>query len=233
MKNLLLENINIDWSELRIQKQSLISICMDKTSSECEVTRNEGEDVQGIIYLIDYLQDQAVESGIWTEKEVFGVIEDNVDVEEGNRLLNELMNENRADWHSNWNALIRCVKAANEKYSLLVEADGETGFTIHNIEDAMWADKPKVAFAEIVEFVKSQKAEMKLYEYSIPTSGMWSSVDHGEVRANSAEEAQSEAIKMVNDDIRRINDALDHSDNSSHISIEVDTALLEVKVVKS
>jgi len=51
---------NIDWSLLREQKLTL---------SKIAVVENH---LSGILHLIDDIQDRAVESGKWTEKEIFG-----------------------------------------------------------------------------------------------------------------------------------------------------------------
>ena len=70
--NLLLENISIDWETLREQKTALIKTITSKHESNCEVTKNEAKKLDGILHLLDYLQDQAVESGIFSEEEIFG-----------------------------------------------------------------------------------------------------------------------------------------------------------------
>ena len=71
--NLILENINIDWAELREQKLILINTIDDKEHSECEITKAEGKELNGILHLLDYIQDQGVESGMWTEEEIFDI----------------------------------------------------------------------------------------------------------------------------------------------------------------
>lgn len=64
-QNFLLENFNPDWELLRSQKETLMNVMEDGDSIvEDELT--------GILNLIDYIQDQAIKSGIWTETEVFG-----------------------------------------------------------------------------------------------------------------------------------------------------------------
>lgn len=56
---------NIDWALLRKQKKSLMEVTIPYFG--------ETEDnLTGILHLIDNIQDSAVESGKWTEKEVFG-----------------------------------------------------------------------------------------------------------------------------------------------------------------
>lgn len=66
MKDLLLKGLNIDWELLRQQKQSLFNV-IEKSDNDYLV-----EDIEGIIGIVSFLQDQAVESGIWTEEEIFG-----------------------------------------------------------------------------------------------------------------------------------------------------------------
>jgi len=60
-----------DWELLRKQKNTLINKAMECHHSECEISRAEGEDLEGLIHFIDSIQDSAVESGIWSEKEIF------------------------------------------------------------------------------------------------------------------------------------------------------------------
>ena len=66
MPDLLLQDFNPDWELLRKQKIAL----QDASASEDD----EGihELLEGIVSLIDCIQDQAVSSGIWEESEVFG-----------------------------------------------------------------------------------------------------------------------------------------------------------------
>lgn len=58
MHNLLLEDFTPDWAEMRKQKQLLLAM--------------DAEVYGSTIHLLDYIQDQAEESGIWTEEEIFG-----------------------------------------------------------------------------------------------------------------------------------------------------------------
>jgi hypothetical protein len=57
---------NIDWVFLRKQKQTLSEIIT--TGLDVSVAT----DLSGILHLLDAVQDKAVESGNWTEKEIFG-----------------------------------------------------------------------------------------------------------------------------------------------------------------
>lgn len=61
--DLLLENFIPDWEQLRKQKEMLIELVSGPI---------DYEELSGIINLLDYIQDEAVKSGIWTEEEVFG-----------------------------------------------------------------------------------------------------------------------------------------------------------------
>lgn len=62
MNSLLLVNFNPDWDQLRRQKTLLLEI------------PDESDELSGLVSLLDYIQDQAVESEIWTEEEVFGTV---------------------------------------------------------------------------------------------------------------------------------------------------------------
>ena len=50
--------MNIDWTLLRAQKEWLLQF--------------DNEQAQGLVNLLDHLQDDAVDSGEFTETEVFG-----------------------------------------------------------------------------------------------------------------------------------------------------------------
>ncbi len=56
-------NANIDWELLRKQKLTLLRLINKKSK--------EQNDLRGILSLIDNVQDSAVGSGAYTEKEVF------------------------------------------------------------------------------------------------------------------------------------------------------------------
>ena len=70
MPDLLLQNFIPDWELLRNQKDTLL----DMTINEQDIEKLEN--IEGIIALINFIQDNAVESGIWTELEVFGSEQD-------------------------------------------------------------------------------------------------------------------------------------------------------------
>ena len=60
--------MKIDWDELRASKEELLQVLM-----ECYGKNQYRHDkLMGILSLLDEIQDQAVEEGIATEKEVFG-----------------------------------------------------------------------------------------------------------------------------------------------------------------
>lgn len=61
-------NGNIDWSDLRTQKKVLIDI-INETKNDNPIRRDS---LLGLLHLIDDVQDNAVESGIWEEEEIFG-----------------------------------------------------------------------------------------------------------------------------------------------------------------
>ena len=67
---LILKNFNPDWEELRQQKYALIDAI-----ELCQLNPIgiEFEKLIGILHLIDYIQDQGVASGIWSEKEIFNL----------------------------------------------------------------------------------------------------------------------------------------------------------------
>lgn len=65
MPNLILKDFNPDWGLLKDQKETLINV-MENGDSIIE------DKLEGILNFIDYIQDQAVESELWTESEVFG-----------------------------------------------------------------------------------------------------------------------------------------------------------------
>ena len=57
---------NIDWPLLRQQKLALVSASLPAHSADSD------DALDGIIHLIDHIQDSMVESGVMTETEVFG-----------------------------------------------------------------------------------------------------------------------------------------------------------------
>lgn len=58
-----------DWNLLREQKESLLyAIYEDEESGNSD----RADFLQGILHFIDHIQDTAVESGKWSEEDVFG-----------------------------------------------------------------------------------------------------------------------------------------------------------------
>ena len=68
MKQFLINGMKINWKDLRKQKQSLM-IAIDYYD---EYSKEDSQNLFSILHLIDNVQDNAVESGIWTEEEIFG-----------------------------------------------------------------------------------------------------------------------------------------------------------------
>lgn len=66
MPDLLIQDLIIDWQLFRHQKAVLLGI-IDDTDNVDTV-----EALEGIVKLLNHVQDQAVKSGIWEESEVFG-----------------------------------------------------------------------------------------------------------------------------------------------------------------
>ena len=63
---------NIDFKALKEQKRILIDMIMDWGKADDEGQRNDAQEVEGVVYLLDAIQDEVVELGLRTEKEVFG-----------------------------------------------------------------------------------------------------------------------------------------------------------------
>jgi len=57
---MLLINDNINWEDLRKQKEFLLN--------------HGGDEAMGLVHLIDNVQDNAVESGKWEKEEIFGEV---------------------------------------------------------------------------------------------------------------------------------------------------------------
>lgn len=66
MPNLIIKDLIIDWKLLRNQKLTILNLI--DNSDKVPVV----EDLEGVINLINHIQDQAVEYGMATEQEVFG-----------------------------------------------------------------------------------------------------------------------------------------------------------------
>jgi hypothetical protein len=63
---------------------------------------------------------------------------------------------------------------------------------------------------------------MKKYNYSVSTSVLWTSFDYGEVEADTIEEARAIAIRELNYDFKKANDALSYCDNTIGFSVSFD-----------
>lgn len=71
--NILLENFNPDWEQLRQQKLTLLELVDSVSPAE-----RLYDDLFGVIQLLDYIQDQAAISTLWTEEEIFGELENDL-----------------------------------------------------------------------------------------------------------------------------------------------------------
>jgi hypothetical protein len=61
---------SIDWQLLKKQKQTLLKIWFESEKFP-NLSPSEFEDIEGIIYTIDFIQDTVVDKGYKPEKEVF------------------------------------------------------------------------------------------------------------------------------------------------------------------
>jgi len=67
------EKLNIDWDLLHRQKLALFALLSRSTrTGRVKVTRNEREAIEGIVNLLDALQDDAVAAGLWAFPEQEG-----------------------------------------------------------------------------------------------------------------------------------------------------------------
>ena len=67
------EKLNIDWDLLHRQKLALLALLSRSTSTgKVKLTRNEREAIEGIVELLDALQDDAVAAGLWAFPEQEG-----------------------------------------------------------------------------------------------------------------------------------------------------------------
>jgi hypothetical protein len=66
-KNFYIDGNIIEWKDLREQKQVLL--CMRDAGY---TNKDEDKSITSIIHFIDYIQDKACDSGMFTEKEIFG-----------------------------------------------------------------------------------------------------------------------------------------------------------------
>lgn len=74
---------------------------------------------------------------------------------------------------------------------------------------------------------------MKKYRYSLECPNMWASFDHGVVFANNLNEAFELAKTQLLYDVNKVNEVLDHSENTRHFKIEIninDIAITETEM---
>lgn len=64
--------MNIDWVLLRRQKEWLFKLTNEISSNPDAWTDNDFDCADGLLYLLDTIQDYAVDNGDATEFEVFG-----------------------------------------------------------------------------------------------------------------------------------------------------------------
>jgi hypothetical protein len=63
----------VDWEMLRKQKRHLLQVTtFFEHTPYSKQDRQWADSLDGLVYLIDYVQDEAVNSGEYTEEEVFG-----------------------------------------------------------------------------------------------------------------------------------------------------------------
>lgn len=67
-----LDENKIDWKQLREQKETLTEAGVAVSMTDRERGARYLTGINGIIHLLDYIQDSAVEGGYKTEQEVFG-----------------------------------------------------------------------------------------------------------------------------------------------------------------
>ncbi len=60
------EKLNIDWDLLHQQKLALVGLQLRSTGTgKVKLTRNEREVIDGIVNLLDAMQDEAAAAGLW------------------------------------------------------------------------------------------------------------------------------------------------------------------------
>lgn len=63
----------------------------------------------------------------------------------------------------------------------------------------------------------------------MPSMNIWTNFDFGTVEAENIEQARAIAIKNLNYDFQKANDALAHSDNTKGFSLNFDESQVEIK----
>tara|TARA_R110000851_G_scaffold28466_2_gene79314 strand:+ start:2914 stop:3135 length:222 start_codon:yes stop_codon:yes gene_type:complete len=71
---------------------------------------------------------------------------------------------------------------------------------------------------------------MKWY-YNVSTNTIWTSIDYGEVEADTYDEAIDKAKEKITNDLDNINAALKHCDNTKNMDVGIDLSQLIVKPV--
>jgi len=67
------EKLNIDWDLLHRQKLALVGLQLRSTGQGgVKLTRSEREAIEGMVNLLDALQDDAVAAGLWAFPEQEG-----------------------------------------------------------------------------------------------------------------------------------------------------------------
>ncbi len=67
------EKLNIDWDLLHWQKVALVALQLRSTGTgSVKLTRSEQEAIEGIVDLLDALQDEAAAVGLWAFPEENG-----------------------------------------------------------------------------------------------------------------------------------------------------------------
>jgi hypothetical protein len=71
------------------------------------------------------------------------------------------------------------------------------------------------------------------WEYKLTTNTIWASFDYGEVEAGSEAEALIIAEEKLRYDLAKVNEALNHSNNTTDFSVEMDFTQIEVTLIES
>lgn len=75
------------------------------------------------------------------------------------------------------------------------------------------------------------EAVNKKWEYSLTTNTIWTSFDHGHVRAKTIDEARELAINKIKYDLDKVNDVLKQADVTRGFRVDMDFTQLELKEV--
>jgi len=116
-----IDSSKIDWKLLRKQKLTLTKLLYER---EQELNTVEKESLDAIIHLLDAIQDEVVESGDYTEKEIFGDMDGIVERHGDDRCIVDMKNE-------------QFIIFYNKKKYLLPFVDGDMAFENDEIQ---WAD---------------------------------------------------------------------------------------------